>query len=212
LTELLEQALTLAQGPEVAVALRGGTMAFVDPRPAALRQMTAEAPTTAVYNIYLYHLARVLETHTLYRASRPWGLFVETGTDRGRSALHVACGWAGTRVVSIDVDPVCSRELADLAARLQLYNVTGRTNDSILEAQNFEDNEIDVLFLDSLHTYEHLKAELAAYLPKVRSGGLIILDDIHLNPGMEHCWHEITLKKHDVSHLHYSGFGLVGVP
>lgn len=177
----------------------------VDDRPLALKAMTAEAPTTERYNFFLYRLARIF---------RPV-LYVETGTDRGRSALHVACGLDGlitTRVISIDIEYVCSDELRGHALQLGLRNVEARTGDSVLEAENFAPESIDLLFLDSLHTYDHLKRELKVYLPKMQPGGLIVLDDIHINPDMRRCWDEIPLDKRDVSSLHFSGFGLVGVP
>ena len=44
---------------------------------------------------------------------------------------------------------------------------------------------------------------------KVKQGGIIMLDDIHLNSRYQAAWDEILFPKVDLSHLHYTGFGVV---
>lgn len=36
---------------------------------------------------------------------------------------------------------------------------------------------IDVIFIDGLHTYEGIKADIEAWVPLVRSGGLVMFND-----------------------------------
>jgi predicted O-methyltransferase YrrM len=170
-----------------------------DDRADYLKAMTRDAPTTEAYNFFLYHLVKRVQPT----------LVVETGTDRGRSGAHMAEGSNAVVVYSIDIDKVCSDQLA--AFGLTNVNViTGSSLDPSILAR-FPDRSIDILFLDSLHTYEHLRAELAVYLPKVRSGGLAVLDDVSLDAGMKKAWAEISLRKLDTK-LHFSGFGIVEVP
>lgn len=192
MTSYFDQAVALANQ-----VLSGATIH--ETRPEYMRTMTRDASTTETYNVFLYHLARQLQPK----------LVVETGTDRGRSAVHMAEGCPSARVVSIDIDQACSNQLSAFALP-NVEVVTGNSLDpSILH--RFNDHSIDILFLDSLHTYEHLRAELAAYLPKVRSGGLVVLDDISLDAGMKKAWNEISLRKHATT-LHFSGFGLMETP
>ncbi len=40
--------------------------------------------------------------------------------------------------------------------------------------------KVDVLFIDTSHTYQHTKAELEIYGPKVKPGGVILLHDTEL--------------------------------
>ncbi len=40
--------------------------------------------------------------------------------------------------------------------------------------------DCDVLFIDTSHHYEHTLAELKAYVPKVRDGGVVLLHDSEL--------------------------------
>jgi cephalosporin hydroxylase len=44
-------------------------------------------------------------------------------------------------------------------------------------AVSFCPGEADVLFIDTSHYYDHTLAELRAYAPKVRAGGLILMHD-----------------------------------
>lgn len=45
--------------------------------------------------------------------------------------------------------------------------------DSFVAAQNFEDASIDICFIDSNHTDDFPKKDIAAYLPKMKKGGVI---------------------------------------
>ena len=51
-------------------------------------------------------------------------------------------------------------------------------NTSRAAAVSFEDGSVDVLFIDGLHTYSGVAGDLRAWWPKVRSDGLIILNDM----------------------------------
>ena len=76
-------------------------------------------------------------------------------------------------------------------------------------------SKTDLLFIDTVHEKEHLEKELALYLPFLKKGAVVLLDDIHINGGMETVWQDIKAGKwgkidtHDCSDpLHWSGFGL----
>lgn len=51
-------------------------------------------------------------------------------------------------------------------------------DDSILAANAFFDESVSFVFLDTLHTYEHLSKEVAAWLPKLRVNGVLAGDDV----------------------------------
>lgn len=53
--------------------------------------------------------------------------------------------------------------------------------ESLKVAQTIEDESLDVVFIDLTHTYESVKADIAAWLPKVKKGGYISGDDYHEN-------------------------------
>lgn len=50
-------------------------------------------------------------------------------------------------------------------------------SDSVLAANKFDDGSVDFIYLDTGHTYNRIKNEISAWLPKIRKGGLIGGDD-----------------------------------
>lgn len=49
--------------------------------------------------------------------------------------------------------------------------------DSVNASKRFEDGTLDLVFLDGDHTYEAVKADINAWLPKIKPGGLLAGDD-----------------------------------
>jgi predicted O-methyltransferase YrrM len=49
--------------------------------------------------------------------------------------------------------------------------------DSVTGARRFEDASLDMVFLDGQHEYEAVKADIEAWLPKIKPGGLLAGDD-----------------------------------
>lgn len=177
--------------------LRDGQIA--DPRPERLRAITRNLPTCEPYNRFFFAWVQKTKPQRI----------VETGTDRGRSAIHLALGHPGAKVTSIDIDGGCTR----LLEAFQIPNVqalTGSSTDPKIVAR-FENRSIDILFIDSLHECDHVRSEIAVYMPKLRHGALVFMDDIHLSPGMERVWNEIDLPKREISDLHFTGFGVFEV-
>jgi predicted O-methyltransferase YrrM len=164
-----------------------------DDRPTLLKDLTALALPTERYCRFLYEFCRRYEPE----------LVIETGTDRGRSAAHFALGNPKGKVVTIDIAPACK----DNADSLKIENIISVAADSLEFAKKVKDEAADVLFLDSLHTYEHTKAEWLAYRFKVKPSGIVFFDDIMLDAGMSQFWAEVEGRRFDLSHLHSSGFG-----
>lgn len=58
--------------------------------------------------------------------------------------------------------------------RTETYdNITKIKNFSVPAADEFEDESLDFVYIDALHTYDAVKADIAAWLPKVKKGGFI---------------------------------------
>ncbi|MEH6582646.1 MAG: class I SAM-dependent methyltransferase [Halioglobus sp.] len=74
---------------------------------------------------------------------------------------------------------------------------------------NFEDDSIDLLHIDGLHTYEAVQEDFTNWYPKVRPGGVILFHDIEARQsdfGVWKYWAELE-EKHDTFAFHH-GFGL----
>lgn len=167
-----------------------------DDRLQLLKDLTDQAPSTTIYNHFLYEFVRRYQPESI----------LETGTDRGRSAAHLALGYTECKVVTIDIDPAC-KENVDA---LRLENIESViVPDSLEHASNVPDGSIDVCFLDSLHTPEHTLAEWSAFQPKVKAGGIVFIDDIELDGHMRRFWDDLEGEKLYLLALHSSGFGAV---
>ena len=117
------------------------------------------------------HLPRLFEL-----ASIPYVKVIELGVRRGDStaAFLAAAEEQGGEVWSVDIaDPRVPAEWHDL----QFWYLT--VGDDLKVADQLPDN-VDIVFIDTSHTYEQTKLELELYVEKVKSGGLIVLHDTEL--------------------------------
>jgi hypothetical protein len=72
-------------------------------------------------------------------------------------------------------------------AKDRRHVIQGRSVD---EAKTFVDQSLDFAFLDADHTYEGVKADIEAWLPKVKPGGWLCGHDYgkDTTPGEGSCW------------------------
>lgn len=63
-------------------------------------------------------------------------------------------------------------------------------------AEMFDDESIDFVYVDALHDYDSVKADINAFYPKVKKGGIIAGHDYHLGdwPGVYHAVNEFVSK------------------
>lgn len=80
------------------------------------------------------------------------------------------------------------------------------TSDSLVAAANYN-LPIDLLHIDGQHTYEAVKADCEAWMPKVKKGGFVCFDDFG-HPGFD------GVKKAAMEYVHknpnYTFWGLYG--
>lgn len=124
----------------------------------------------------------------------PGGVIVELGVWKGKSLSYLAANakkaGKGIRVVGIDnwlhndwdgywgiqridsekgekrsVRQQCEENLAFTGARDVVRLIE---SDSIAAAKLFADNSVDFIFIDDTHNVEHIKEEIAAWLPKLK--------------------------------------------
>ena len=73
---------------------------------------------------------------------------------------------------------------AEVAARqlLEPMDCEIRKGDSLAIAQTIPDRSLDFVYIDANHTYEAVTADLEAWSPKVKSGGVIAGHDYSVQP------------------------------
>jgi predicted O-methyltransferase YrrM len=127
-------------------------------------------------------------------------VLIDVGTYQAASALALSYNQRN-KVLSFDVNP----QTAWFNTKTQ--NIEYIIAD-ILKNQS-QLNEAPLIFLDTNHTgeFEHLFYET---LSDIGYNGILVADDIHLNPAMEEWWASIYRRKYDITKYgHHSGTGLI---
>lgn len=171
---------------------------LTDDRPEWLKNKVRR-PDSFKYYRFFFEYARAIKPK----------VYLSLGCNQGTDSYHVKVASPLTKVVTVDIV-----KNPDVVAELDSHGIFFVHSNSHL-AIHAVPNEIDVLFVDSLHRAEHVKQEVRLYLPKMNPGGIIFFDDVLLkNSDMPDFWEWLKIeygKEHQVfelKHLHQcAGFG-----
>lgn len=161
----------------------------------------------------------------LVRSCRP-ACLVELGTCTGVS-LFAFCeavrqAWLDTRCMAVDTwkgDEHAGYYGEDVYANVAAHAEKHYPRIACLmrmtfdeAAPCFDDGSIDILHIDGLHTYEAVRHDFDAWLPKVKPGGIILLHDVAERRegfGVWRLWHEIApLSAETCCFTHSHGLGV----
>jgi predicted O-methyltransferase YrrM len=117
---------------------------------------------------------------------------IELGTSLGINSLYLSCT-AGSTVTTFEGAPA----IASYAQ--STLEFAGRTNVKIIEGDiaitlpRFlaSSAKIDFAFIDANHRYEPTLQYFRTILPGTHTQSLILVDDIHYSPEMEHAWQDL---------------------
>lgn len=152
-------------------------------------------------------------------------LLVELGTDRGESYFAfcqaVVENKTDTRCFAVDnwrgdlhvggYDEATYRQVA--AHNDEHYSGFSTLVRSDFEdaVPRFEDNSIDLLHLDALHTEAAVRHDLARWLPKLKAGGILLLHDVRVRNrgfGVWRVWAELSERGRSFTFEVGPGLGL----
>jgi predicted O-methyltransferase YrrM len=159
---------------------------------------------------WFHHGTKILELIDQHRPK----VCVELGTWLGASAIPVARSirrWGGTLTcvdtwagdIGAEPRPAIPPPpwmLVGYARNLQQSGVSANVRlipATTQDAAQWWTEPIDYLYIDAAHDYASVRADLAAWVPHVRPGGLILGDDYgsRLFPGVKQAWDEFA--RHD---------------
>lgn len=141
-------------------------------------------------------------------------LSVELGVCGGGGSYHLAMGWGDGTVVGVDYADDHAENIAHIKSVCP--NFVFMVADSIKSAQSvrMQYGQVDILFIDTTHTYEQTMAEFNAWKPYLSDNAIVCLDDL-FRPGMDRAWQDVPGRKlrldvlHDGSPGVGGGFGVV---
>lgn len=153
-----------------------------------------------------YRFLKLLAEHMQSRLS------VELGVCGGGGSLHLAM--ASSIVIGVDIALEYEDNIRYI--KREYPNFHFLHGDSVDSARNIGNafGEIDILFIDTTHTYDQTMAEYNAYEPFLSDRAIVCLDDL-FRGGMDRVWAEMPDNKVRLDDLHYSqsptdgGFGVV---
>ncbi len=156
---------------------------FKRPEEVGVNQLVDSSARTA-FNHWLNYWSDIKD-HLPYLYGESHGLVVELGTRGGVSTAALLAGVEdhGGLLISVDINPMC----AETFKGHKQWIFKNKDSSHPLapdEIFDYEPSLIDLLFIDTNHTYLQLKTELDVWSVYVKPGGKIILHDVLAFPEM----------------------------
>jgi hypothetical protein len=156
-------------------------------------QMTAENLNGKTYMEHFYHLTEGEDWFTyptlyaqIVKIAPNKAHFVEVGVWKGRSAAFLAVEIINSgKKITLDLVDTWQGSEEHLPLQYDLFEVFKKNIepvlpyvnikriDSLSAASTYEDKSLDFVFIDAAHDYESVKADIQAWLPKVKLGGYL---------------------------------------
>lgn len=168
-----------------------------DDRPMWLKEMPYVTQSGSSYYQFLWELVKRYQP----------GKILEIGIDKAGSTFCLAVGNPYGNAFSMDIVPEVCQNARAIAVSHGVSNLTVLHEDSLKAKSALFECPLDLLMLDSWHSFDQVYREYVLYRPFVKNGGIILFDDIRYSKEMAVAWDLIPDPKIDLSELHHSGFG-----
>lgn len=168
---------------------------------AVLESLAAQALHTPIYPDPRFPPSPYYRFLFLLAAHLQPMLSVELGVCGGGGSLHLALGWPQGTVVGVDVAWDHAENIEYVRVRCPNFHFW--RGDSVESAPEIyrQYGEVDILFVDTTHTYEQTTAEYDAYKSYLSARAVVCLDDL-FRPGMDRAWDEMPEPKLRLDRMH----------
>ncbi|MGF1743144.1 class I SAM-dependent methyltransferase [Vibrio profundum] len=112
----------------------------------------------------------------------PHATVLELGVDRGQSTkvfLNALDQKPSSQLISIDIRNCKDVSDSDMWTFIQSDSADVK---NIVDAAPILKDGIDVIYIDSLHTSEHVYKEIFGWFPYLKKGGVVYFDDVDTGP------------------------------
>jgi GT2 family glycosyltransferase len=123
------------------------------------------------------------------------GLVVECGVRSGQSTSALLAGVEQQGGMLVSIDTADSSHLFRDHPRWSFLQGDSTNPETIAVLRSELPQPITTLLLDTLHTYEHVAAELELWHPEVAPGGHIVVHDTESFPGVRRAVEEFCTRK-----------------
>jgi predicted O-methyltransferase YrrM len=163
----------------------------------------------------------------VFSVPRHWGLFLhlcadalaaqailEVGACLGISGAYLASARQRPRFTTIEgspaIAPIAEATLAAVTDRAEVVRAPFATGlDEALARFTREQLPIDVAFIDGHHDEAATLHYVETVIPRLSRDAVVILDDIHLTPGMERAWQRLARTSGIAAAVDVGRFGLL---
>lgn len=131
-------------------------------------------------------------------------LMVELGTYKGYGAASMIFGNPSARVISMDIEDFVENHPDRVIGGIDYWHCNSCHPEYDLK-------DIGILFIDTLHDGKMCLDEFNFYKDRMHQNGIVLFDDIYLNPEMKKFWDEFKPNgiKMELPLHGEAGFGLV---
>jgi len=170
-----------------------------------LTKLAEQAMGGPVYDNPLFPPSPYYRFFRLLAAELKPKLSVELGVCGGGGSLHLALGHPRGKVIGVDFQYDHPEQIEHIKETCKNFHFWG--GDSILSALQIRGSklakalDVDILFIDTDHTYDRTLAEFKAWRYYLSKNAVVCFDDL-FRPGMEEAWNEIPGKKLRFDFLH----------
>lgn len=165
----------------------------LDP-PASMKIMCG--PYYSPYYHFMYLLVRTLSPCVV----------VELGVEKGRGSVSAAMAKLDSRVIGIDVN-----KTPDIDSVVLAYPNFTFVHSPSVPVPACVPHDMDVLHIDTEHSYGQVRGEFEAYREYLRNGAVVLFDDLHANEdSVLKYFEELPYKKFQDDRLHSEvGYGVM---